>query len=165
MTPAPSRTTGPAIKSRRRSSGSALHDAPLDRLLGELALALPDPPHNPAQAQTSYLSHTLATRTRKSADLARTVQTALERAASSHLSDARLALQLTRDSVLAESPFAEVHLADPGIEASIGVLAQEVQNVASGLEGVEREAAVVVRGRNVRREELVKRWGGRGPVA
>lgn len=168
MTPAPSRTTPNAFKPRRRSSGSALYDSPLDHLLGELALSLPEPTPpttNPTQAQTSYLSQTLATRAGKSADIARTVQTALERAASSHLSDARLALQLIRDSVLAESPFAEVHLADPGIEASIGVLAQEVQNVANGLEGVEREAAVVARGRNVRREEIVKRWGRAGPVA
>lgn len=168
MTPAPSRTA-PPTKSRRRSSGDVLHDASLEQLLGELALTLPSPTDpstapNPTQAQIAYLHNTLTARTRKSADVDRAVQTSLERAASARLSDVRAALQLVRDSVLAESPFAEVHLVDPGIEASISVLAQEVHNVASRLAGVEREAAVVGKGRNAKREEMVRRWGGRGPV-
>lgn len=159
MTPAPLST-----RSRRRSSGDVLHDAPLEQLLGELALVLPSSAADPAQTQTAYLHNVLAARVRKSADVDRAVQSSLERAASARLSDARTALQLVRDSVLAESPFAEVHLVDPGIEASIGVLAQEAHSVASRLAGVEREAAVVGRGRNVKREEIVRRWGGRGPI-
>lgn len=169
MTPAPSRTAPPPTRSRRRSSGDVLHDAPLEQLLGELALDLPSPADpssapNPAQAQSAYLHNTLASRAHKSADVARAVQNSLERDASARLRDARVALQLVRDSVLAESPFAEVRLVDPGIEASIGVLAQEAHGVASRLAGVEKEAAVVGRGRNARREEIVRRWGGRGPV-
>lgn len=158
MTPAPLRTT--ATKTlRRRSSGSALHEAPLAQLLDTLALSLPT--DSPAPAQTAHLSHALADRAAKSAEITRATQTTFERTATSHLADARTALQLIRDSVLAESPFAEIHLVDPGIEASIGVLAQEAHNVVARLDGVEREAASLARGRNLHREELVARWGGR----
>lgn len=159
MTPAPSRT---APQPRRRSSGSALDDAPLSHLLDALGLSLPTTSAT-AQAQTAYLSHALADRACKTADMTRATQTTFERTATAHLADARTALQLIRDSVLAESPFAQVHLVDPGIEASIGVLAQEAHNVVERLEGVEREAASVARGggRNGRRDQLVARWGRR----
>lgn len=155
MTPATSRTTH---KPRRRSSGSALDDAPLSHLLDTLALSLPSSPST--QAQTIHLLHALADRAHRSADITRSTQTTFERTATSHLADARTALQLVRDSVLAESPFAKVCLVDPDIEASIGVLAQEVHNVATRLERAEREAASLARGWNVYREELVARWGG-----
>lgn len=164
MTPAPSRTTGPR-NPRRRSSGSALHDAPLSHLLATLALSLPtastsNPSQTTTATTTTYLSNALVDRAAKSAEITRATQTAFERTATAHLADARTALQLIRDSVLAESPFAEIHLVDPGIEASIGVLAQETHNVVARLDGVEREAAGLARGRNVRRDELVARWGG-----
>ncbi|CAN8097332.1 unnamed protein product [Discula destructiva] len=155
-TPAPSRT---ANYIRRRSSGSDLYDAPLAQLLDTLALSLPT--SGSAQAQTAHLSRALADRTSKSAETARASQLTFERTATSHLTDARTALQLVRDSVLAESPFAEVRLVDPGIETSIGVLSQEVHNVRARLEGVEQEVASLARSRNVRKEELVARWGGR----
>lgn len=170
MTPAPSRTAATTkTRSRRRSSGETSRDSALEQLLGDLALALPAPADissadAPTQAQAAYLHHHLTTRADRSAEVARAVQSTLERTALSRLADARAALQLVRDSVLAESPFAEVHLVDPGIEASIGVLMQEVHSAASRLAGVEREAAVVGRGRNGKREEMVRRWGGRGPV-
>lgn len=150
MTPAPLRT---CTKPRRRSSGSALYDAPLSHLLDTLAISLPP------SAQTGHLTHALAEHSHKSAEITRATQTTFERTTVSHLTDARAALQLVRDSVLAESPFAEVHLVDPELESSIGVLAQETHYVVARLEGVEREAATLARGRNVRREELVERWG------
>lgn len=156
MTPAPSHT---ANKPRHRSSGSALHDAPLSHLLHTLALSLPN--SDSTTAKTAHLSHALADRAAKSADITHATQTTFERTATARLADARTAVQVIRDSVLAESPFAEVHLVDPGIETSIGVLAQEAHNVSVRLEGVEREAATLARGRNVHREELVARWGGR----
>lgn len=161
MTPAPFRAVPANDRSKRRSSVDAIYESPLDHLLGELTLFLPSsngPSDNPAQAHSNYLSKALADRARKSAEVASSLQFAFESDASSHLADARTALQLIRDSVLAESPFAEVHLVDPGIESSIGVLSQEVHNVASRLEGVEREAAALTRGRNVKRDEIVARW-------
>lgn len=167
MTPAPRRGRA-NTKSRRRSSGGAAHESPLENLLGELAICLPGVEDDDAgaagsaQAQAALLSKALAERTQKAADVADSVQSTFENTATAHLADARIALQLIRDSVLAESPYSEVHLVDPGIESSIGVLAQEVQNVASRLEGVESEAAALTRGRNVNRDEIISRWGRRG---
>lgn len=153
MTPAPSRTA--KQPNRRRSSFSTPYDAPLDHLLDSLAISLP--PTSP----TSHLNHTLHDRLETLGTITRTTQTTLEHTLSAQIADARQAIQLVRDSVLAESPFAEVHLVDPGIESSIGVLGQEAGKVGARLEGVEREARVVGQGRNVRREEMVARWGGR----
>lgn len=161
VTPAPLRTT---TKPRRRSSGDALYDSPLEQLLGQLALDMPDDNEaltSNAASQINYLSTTLSERADKAANVTRNASSAFENTAMSHLTDARTALQLIRDSVLAESPFAEVHLVDPGIESSIGVLAQEVHNVGIRLDGVEREAAALAKGRNVKREEIVARWGRR----
>lgn len=170
MTPAPSRTAAATTtRSRRRSSGEAFCHSELEQLLGELALSLPAPADTsssaaPARAHAAYLHHHVTMRADRAAEVDGAVQSTLERTASSRLADARAALQLVRDSVLAESPFAEVHLVDPGIEASIGVLMQEVHSATSRLAEAEREAAVLGRGRNVKREEMVRRWGGRGPV-
>lgn len=153
MTPAPSRTA--KQPNGRRSSFSTPYDAPLDHLLDSLAISLP--PTSP----TSHLNHTLHDRLDTLGTITRTTQTTLEHILSAQIADARQAIQLVRDSVLAESPFAEVHLVDPGIESSICVLGQEAGKVGARLEGVEREARVVGQGRNVRREEMVARWGGR----
>ncbi|KAL2280114.1 hypothetical protein FJTKL_12729 [Diaporthe vaccinii] len=167
MTPAPRRQRA-NTKSRRRSSGGASQQSPLEHLLGELAISLPGAEDEDAsatasaQAQAAILSKILAERTQKAADIADSVQSTFEHAATNHLADARAALQLIRDSVLAEAPFAEVQLVDPGIESSIGVLAQEVQNIASRLEGVESEAAALARGRNLNRDEIISRWSRRG---
>lgn len=166
MTPAPRRGRA-NTKSRRRSSGGTSHESPLEYLLGELGISLSAEDDEPSamtstQTQAALLTRTLAERTQKAADVADSVQSTFENAATAHLADARCALQLIRDSVLAESPYAEVHLVDPGIESSIGVLAQEVHNIASRLEGVEGEAAALARGRNVSRDEIISRWGRRG---
>ncbi|KAK7735956.1 hypothetical protein SLS53_007335 [Cytospora paraplurivora] len=167
MTPAP-RGGLSTTQSRRRSSGGALYDSPLDHLLGELAIDIPgndDPTTSTnagvAQAKALYLSKILSERTRKAADFKRDVQSEFEGTAMSYLTDARTALQLVRDSVLAESPYAEVHLVDPGIESSIIVMAQEVQNVSSRLETAERETAALARVRDATKEEILSRWGTR----
>lgn len=136
----------------------------MEQLLGELALDVPEGNEasaNDAASQVKYLSATLAERADKAASVTRSAQSAFESTTISHLTDARTALQLVRDSVLAESPFAEVRLVDPGIESSISILAQEIHNVANRLEGVEREAAALAKGRNVKRDEIVARWGRR----
>ncbi|KAK2604654.1 hypothetical protein N8I77_007567 [Diaporthe amygdali] len=167
MTPAPRRRRA-NTKSRRRSSGGTSYDSALEHLLGELAISLPGVENEDtgaaasAQAQAAQLSNILAERTQKACDVADSVQSVFEHTATSQLTEARTALQLIRDSVLAESPYSEVHLVDPGIESSIGVLAQEVHNVTSRLEGVESEAAVLAKGRNLNRDEIISRWGHRG---
>lgn len=167
MTPAPRRGRA-NTKSRRCSPGGGSHESPLEHLLGELAISLPGTEEDEAsavasgQAQAAHLSKILAERTQKAVDVADSVQSTFEHTATAHLADSRAALQLIRDAVLAESPYAEVHLVDPGIESSIGVLAQEVHNIRSRLEGVESEAATLARGRNVKRDEIISRWGRRG---
>lgn len=145
-----------------------MYDFPLEHLLGELAIDIPgndDPTISNtaevAQARALYLSKALSERTRKAADVRRDVQSEFEGTAMSYLTDASKALQLVRDSVLAESPYAEVHLVDPGIESSIIVMAQEVHNVSSRLETAEREAAALARIRDAKKEEILSRWGTR----
>lgn len=136
----------------------------MDQLVGELALDVPqgsEASASNAVSQVNYLSATLAERADKAASVTRSAQSTFENTAASHIADARTAFQLIRDSVLAESPFAEVHLVDPGIETSIDILAQEIHNVGTRLEGVEREAAALAKGRNVKREEMIARWGRR----
>lgn len=148
----------------RRRSSDGLNDSPFEQLLGELGLVLPvsDDPEaagNNAQTQVAFLSTTLSERSNKAAGVAQNVQGSFEGTAASQLADARRALQLIRDSVLAESPFGEVHLVDPGIEGSIAVLAQEVHNVSHRLEEAEKDMTRITRGRNVKRDELIGRWG------
>lgn len=152
--------TTPGPSNRGLSSSIADSSNPLEHLLSDLAISLPPTTESPSTT-THILATTLADRRLKAADVAANAQTTFERTATGRLADARAALQLLRDSVLAESPFAEVNLVDPGIEASIGVLAQEVQMLAGRLEGVEREAAALAKGRNVKRDEFVQRWGQR----
>jgi hypothetical protein len=152
-------------KACRHSSSGAITDSPLDRLLSELSIFLPlsdDPSRGAAQSHPGLVANALTDRTRKLAEVSRDVQLSFEKSSSAHLFDARKALQLIRDSVLAESPYVEVHLADPGIEGSIGIMAQEVHNLYSHLDGVEKEAAVLAKGRNAKKEEILKRWGRGG---
>ncbi|KAK2066711.1 hypothetical protein P8C59_000502 [Phyllachora maydis] len=139
-------------------------DSPLDELLRSLGLILPQPadPDAPASSalklQQDFLASTLAHRRAKADDVARNVHESLEGAAMTQLADARRATQLLLDSVLAESPFAEVNLADPEIEASITFLAQECEEVQTRLRHVDA-AAAKAKGHSVKRDALVKRWG------
>lgn len=98
----------------------------------------------------------------KSRDMAYSAQESFERAAMAHLGDARRAVQLLRDSVLAESPFGdEVKLLDPEIEGSIVVLGQEV---AKTKERVDEAEEIVAKGRarkhgaSEKQKEMLERW-------
>lgn len=161
------RTT--ATGHRRRSSGTAHTDVPpLEQLLQNLAILLPHQQDDDeaaaaaatatdGPAQVAFLSATLDERSAKAADVARSVQEAFESAAAAQLADAKRAVRMARESVLAESPFGEVKLIDPEIEGSIAVLAQEVKKVDTKLESVERDSDKA-RGRSVKRDELILRW-------
>ncbi|GKT89030.1 vacuolar H+/Ca2+ exchanger [Colletotrichum tofieldiae] len=120
------------------------------------AAATPDPDATDGARQTAVLSATLAERQAKARDVARNTQETLEGAAASQLADAKLAVQLLRDSLLAESPFGDVRLVDEGIEASIAVLGQEVEKVK---ERIERVDAGKARQRSERKREILERWG------
>lgn len=158
---------------RRSSSGTGAPHAdenPLEQLLRHLALgpagdadadagaAAPTP-----QQRAAALASALADRTSKAADVARNAHESFEAAAVEQAADAALALQLLRDSLLAESPFGgggggRVTLADPETEASVEVLEQELEKAQVRLGGVDAEL-VKARGRKGKREEIVRRWG------
>jgi hypothetical protein len=139
-----------------------IDEAPLERLLGMLALSLPQnvdvPQSASANSQVAALAAALADRTAKVADVAANAQEAFEATATVQLTDASLAHQLLRDSLLAESPFAEVKLVDPEIDGSIQILDQELDNVRKKLEQMDSEVTMI-RGRRGKQDELIRRWG------
>jgi len=147
---------------RRRSSGvGALGDGPpLEEILRSLAISLPQDDSEPAdlEGQVRFLATTIAERYAKAEDVGRNVQETFESATATQVTDAKLAIQLVRDSILAESPFGEVRLVDPEIDGSIAVLAQELEKARSRLEGVDA-ALAKARGKNAKRDEIISRWG------
>ncbi|KAK0622579.1 hypothetical protein B0T14DRAFT_150219 [Immersiella caudata] len=147
---------------RRRSSGAGAigDEPPLEELLRTLAINAPQDESEitDVEALAKLLSSTLAERRAKAEDVGRNVQQSFESAASTRIADAKLAVQLVRDSILAESPFGEVRLVDPEIEGSLAVLAQELENVNGKLEGV-NAGLVKIKGRSAKRDEIISRWG------
>jgi len=147
---------------RRRSSGVGVGDEPpLDEILRNLALSLPQDEVTAdfqAHAQAAALVATLAERRSKADDVARNAEESFELAAIKQVTDAKLAVQLLRDSILAESPFGQVRLVDPEIDGSIAALTQEMEDVRTKLERVD-SGLVKARGRSAKRDELISRWG------
>ncbi|TDZ40706.1 hypothetical protein CTRI78_v010175 [Colletotrichum trifolii] len=133
---------------------SLVDEAPLETLLRSVAVSLPEDADG--AIQVSALSSILLDRQTKAREVARNAQESLEQTASKHLTDSKLAIQLLRDSLLAESSFGDVRLVDEGIEASIAVLGQEVEKVK---ERVERVDAGKARQRSERKREILQRWG------
>lgn len=150
----------PQPKQRSRYSIGAVGDEPpLEEILRTLAISLPEDEIGPdVQAQVKELSTTLTIRRAKAHDVAHNVQEMLESTATKQVADGKLAIQLVRDSILAESPFGEVRLVDPELEGSIAVLSQELANAEEKLKQINSNAAKL-RGRNAKRDELVSRWG------
>ncbi|KAF4979263.1 hypothetical protein FZEAL_4508 [Fusarium zealandicum] len=142
--------TGSRRNNRRRSSG-ILDEPAIEALLRSLALSLPLSEDASIHDQASTLAQVVAERSSKADDVVRNAQDSFEASATSRLEDARLAVQLLRDSVLAESPFGEVKLVDPEIEGSIHVLGQEVDKAREKLEEVGGNKAMA---RSVAKDEL-----------
>ncbi|PNY26329.1 Uncharacterized protein TCAP_03735, partial [Tolypocladium capitatum] len=139
---------------QRRSSGIQ-EEPPLDALVQNIALPLLSLDEDDSKKQVITLARALADRSQKAADVARGAQESFEMSAIAQLEDARRAIQLLRDSVLAESPFGDVKLMDPEIEGSISVLEQEI--------GKAKEKLKIAEGQNVvakskTREDLLQRW-------
>ena len=128
----------------------------MEALLRSLALSLPFTEENTSEEQVANLAHIVAERSNKTNDVSRNAQETFEATTVSNLEDARLAIQLLRDSVLAESSFAEVKLVDPEIEASIRVLGQEVEKVKERLDAVDARKGS---GKSEKKDELLRRWG------
>lgn len=154
----------PRPKQRPRHSSGAVgigDEPPLEEILRGLAISLPqgeDGAPADLEAQTTELSSTLARRRAKVDDVAQNVQETFESIATRQVADAKLAIQLVRDSILAESPYGEVRLVDPEIEGSIAVLSQELGNVDEKLKLVDVDITRL-RVRNPKRDELLTRWG------
>ncbi|KAH6693504.1 hypothetical protein F5X68DRAFT_45462 [Plectosphaerella plurivora] len=154
-TPAPSHR-------RHRSSGAFMEEGPIEALMRLLAIHIPATAGPDAGDAVAVLARSQADRAAKSRDVALNAQESFERAVAAHLGDSRRAIQLLRDSVLAESPFGpEVKLADPEIEASIVVLGQEVAKVR---ERVGEAEDMVAKGRarkhagSDKQREMIERW-------
>ncbi|KAK4223638.1 hypothetical protein QBC38DRAFT_44142 [Podospora fimiseda] len=147
----------PKQKPTRRYSGIGGEEPPLDEILRALAINLSEDEED-VQAQIKALANILTERRRKTDDVAKNVQESFEETAIKQIADGRLAIQLVRDSILAESPFGEVRLIDPEIEGSIAVLSQELEEVRKGKEAVEADMAKL-RTKSAKKEELISRWG------
>lgn len=107
------------------------------------------------RAQIVALSKILEERLKKTDEIARNAQETFEVGALAQLNDTRLAIQLVRDSVLAESPFNEPRLVDPEIGGSITLLAADVEGAKDRLavvEGQRRDR------KSEKRDEFVERW-------
>ncbi|KJR88088.1 uncharacterized protein SPSK_07273 [Sporothrix schenckii 1099-18] len=170
---------------RRRSSGygagsfglgdshAGSPHAAMDQLLDNLSLVLPieDPLDADLASEVSassvdtatrinarFLAATLADRTAKAHDVVANAHEAFETATFTHLADARRAEWLVRSSVLAESPFGAVQLADPEIDGSIAVMADEVRRLAERRAAVEADLAKVQRNGSAKRDRIIARW-------
>jgi hypothetical protein len=108
------------------------------------------------RAQIVALSKILEERLKKYDEITQDTQETFERGALAQLNDTRLAIQLVRDSVLAESPFNDPRLVDPEISGSITLLAADVEGAKDTLalvEGQRRDRS------SEKRDDFVERWG------
>ncbi|KAL7920973.1 hypothetical protein ACQKWADRAFT_297225 [Trichoderma austrokoningii] len=140
---------------RRRSSGVA-DESPLDSLMYTLSVPSSVSEQADGRAQVVALSKILEERSKKTDEIARNAQETFEMGALAQLNDTRLAIQLVRDSVLAESPFNQPRLVDPEISGSITLLAADVEGAKDRLalvEGQRRDR------KSDKRDEFVERWG------
>ncbi|PTB46069.1 hypothetical protein M441DRAFT_63374 [Trichoderma asperellum CBS 433.97] len=140
---------------RRRSSGVA-DEPPLDTLMYGLSVPSSVSEETDGRTQIVALSKILEERSKKTDEIARNAQETFEMGALAQLNDTRLAIQLVRDSVLAESPFNEPRLVDPEISGSITLMAADVEGAKDRLslvEGQRRDR------KSEKRDEFVERWG------
>ena len=134
----------------------------LEQLLHSLALppstfstSSTEPSASPSNIRTA--SAVLAAQRQKTNQMMHTTQDSFQASARANIHDARQAVQLLRDSLLAESPFGEVKLVDAEIEKSTLVLEQEVEGVRRQLDrlGTELDKGK----KSAKRDELLRRWG------
>lgn len=142
------------LRSRRRSSG-VQEEAPLDVLFESLSLPSSVYEEVNGEDQINALAKVLQERSQKCDEVALGAQESFEMAAIAQLDDMRLAVQLLRDSVLAESPYSKTRLIDPDIESSVLVLGQEVDKVHQKLAFIE---SLRIDGRSEKKDQFLQRW-------
>lgn len=140
---------------RRRSSG-VVDEPPLDTLMYTLSVPSSVSEETNSRAQIVALSKILEERWNKYDEIARNAQETFEMGALAQLNDTKLAIQLVRDSLLAESPYNETRLVDPEISGSITVLAAEVEGAKDRLAAVEGQRRDR---KSEKRDEFIERWG------
>ena len=141
----------------RRMSLELAEYSPTESLLSSLALSIPYSEEAGHGDQIRKIAAALSARNQQAKDVGHDVQRNFEACTMSWLVDSKSATQLLRDSVLAESPFRDVKLVDPEIEASILVLEQEVAKVKHGLDMVKEKKPG---DQSEREAEFLQRWGG-----
>lgn len=141
------------MATRRRSSG-VHEEPPLEALLNSLSLPLDDDVED--RDNVRLLAETAVERAAKWEDVARSGQDSYENLASSHMEDLRCALQLLRDSLLAESSFSQVKLSDPEIEGSISFLSNEVDQIQDRLDRA--NARIGMTRKSEKKEDILRRW-------
>ncbi|OAA71803.1 hypothetical protein LEL_09038 [Akanthomyces lecanii RCEF 1005] len=152
----PTRTKRQSRDMSHRRRSSSMQEVPaLDSLMQTLALPIDAYGDGSAHSQITALSRILRERRMKDDSVARSAQEEFETITAERMEDAKRAVQLLRDSVLAETSFGEVNLVDPGIEASIDVLAQEVDKAKQKLDRFKDEK---VGWGSLKRDEFVERW-------
>ncbi|KAG6105759.1 hypothetical protein E4U31_001249 [Claviceps sp. LM219 group G6] len=142
------------------SSDDGDEESALETLLKRLAISLPPEDEASPTARLNALAKIVDQRSRKCDEVAHAAQESLEIVTRAHLTDAKLAVQLLQDSILAESPFGHVNIVDPDIEGSIDVLRQELDKVQGKLRTLEEQGKRIVASSRVKRDEFVERWGG-----
>jgi hypothetical protein len=153
----------PRPKQRSRYSTGAPgigNEPPLEEILRALAINLSqdDEAADDLREQVKILSSTLDSRRRKMRDVSLNVQQSFEGVAAKQVADGKLAIQLVRDSILAETSFGGARLMDPEIEGSIAVLSQELATVDEKLKGIDVGVSQL-KGRNAKKDEFISRWG------
>ncbi|KAG6024107.1 hypothetical protein E4U19_003966 [Claviceps sp. Clav32 group G5] len=134
-------------------------ESALETLLKRLAISLPPEGEASPTARLNALAKIVDQRSRKCDEVAHAAHESLEIVTRTHLTDAKLAIQLLKDSLLAESPFGKVNFVDPDIEGSIDVLRQELDKVQDKLRTLEEQGKRVVASSSIKRDEFVERWG------
>ncbi|KAJ4392390.1 hypothetical protein N0V85_007096 [Neurospora sp. IMI 360204] len=164
-------TSRPSASHHRRHS-SFPRQLPADSLSPEIksilqTLGIPIPSADPAlqshlSALQSALDSTLTDRQQKRDELFSTAQSTFEDTVTKHIGDAKAALAMLRDSVLAESPWGAVRLVDEELEESVEVIRQELGKIEEWKGDV--DGAVKAASGSEKKEAFLKRWGERLPV-
>lgn len=87
--------------------------------------------------------------------MARGAQESFEAAAMEYLDDVQRAVQMLKDSLMAESPYGRVQLEDADIRGSLDALANEVGKVKDGLQRAEASKVA----KSQKKDEIIQRWG------
>lgn len=125
---------------------------PVEMALQHLGIDLED---GPPQVQVASLCKILGERSRKADDVARSTQESFESNANAYLEDAKVAVQLLMDSLLAESPFGNIQMVDGEFDRSVEALHNDVAQVTERLARVESDRAGES---SNKKDDFLQRW-------